>query len=169
MKSTIHEHQKSNYSIVSKNSILLLGLVVLSFTSAHATTAFETQVLDQQESATVIVENIRQQNQVVLAEGTLENTVDNEANTAVFSPNSVIKSYVKTTEEVMAEDKLITEGKEITPLYLSLGYEVEDRIAEDNQIVEGNISNEVFPLDFNKINRAAKTNNDALINRDIKL
>lgn len=150
-----------------KNSIILLGLVALSFTTANATTMFETQVLDQQESATVIVENTTEQNQMVLTEATSNNT--GETNTAVFSPNSVIETYTKTAEEVVAEDKLITESKEVAYQPLSLGYTFEDRIAEDNQIIEGNISNEVFPLDFNKINRAAKINNSAVINTDIKL
>ena len=38
-----------------KTTIIFLGLVALSFTNANATTEFETQVLDQQESATLIV------------------------------------------------------------------------------------------------------------------
>lgn len=150
-----------------KSSIFFLGLVALSFTTVNATTAFETQVLDQQESATVFVENTNEQSQLILAEETSNNTGD--ANAAVFSPNSVIKTYAKTTEEVVAEDKLITEHKEVAYQPIALGYTFEDRMAEDNQIIEGNISNEVFPLDFNKINCTAKINNNAVINADIKL
>lgn len=153
-----------------KTTIIFLGLVALSFTNANATTVFETQFLDQQESATVIVESTIKQNQLILVEETSNNTGEiNEADKAVFSPNTVVKSYAKTIEDVVAEDKLITEGKEVGYQPLTLGYTFEDRIAEENQIIEGTISNEVFPLDFNKIDRPAKINNNAIVTSDLKL
>ena len=162
MKSTNHEHQKSNQKNVSKIAIIFLGLVALSFTTAKAANEFKSQDLDQQELATLTVEtsNI--------------NEVLNETDTAIFNPASVIKkAYVKTIEDVIVENKLITESKEETvqPLYLETT--VEDRIAEHNQIIESTISKESFPLDFEKINSKIQCvkvyNNNATITVDLKL
>lgn len=144
-----------------KSSIIFLGLVALSFTNANATTKFETEVLDQQESATLILE-------------ASNNEVSNETDTTVFNPNSVIKTtYVKTIEDVIAENKLITETKEEAIQPLELNTALEDRINEDNQIIESTISNEFSPLDFQKINSKTQCskvyNNNAAITVDLKL
>ncbi|MES2410536.1 MAG: hypothetical protein V4535_03740 [Bacteroidota bacterium] len=143
-----------------KSSIIFLGLVALSFTNANATTKFETEVLDQQESATLIFE--ASNNEVSIED------------TAVFNPNSVIKTtYVKTIEDVIDENKLITESKEEIPQPLTLDTTLEDRINEDNQIIESTISKEFFPLDFEKINSKTQCNkvynNNAAITVDLKL
>ena len=37
MKSTIHEHQKNNFNIVSKKLITTLAIVALTFTNINAT------------------------------------------------------------------------------------------------------------------------------------
>ncbi len=145
-----------------KSSIIFLGLVALSFSNANATTEFETQVLDQQESATLIVETSG------------NNEVSNETDAVIFNPASVIQTkYVKTIEDVIAENKLITESKEEAVQPLSLEITIEDRITEDNQIIESTISNEFFPLDFEKINckiQCVKVyHNNTTISVDLKL
>ena len=138
-----------------KTTIIFLGLVALSFTNANATTEFEAQVLDQQESATVVYNNV----------------VADETEAAVFNPNSVITTYVKTVEDIIAENKVITERIDENVLPLSLETTIEDRIAEDNQIIESTISNEVYPLDFEKINRTVKSVKvyNTAITADLKL
>ncbi|WP_309614004.1 hypothetical protein [Flavobacterium sp.] len=145
-----------------KSTIIFLGLVALSFTNANATTEFETQVLDQQESATLIIET------------SSNNEVSNETDTAIFNPASVVETtYVKTIEDVIAENKLITESQDETVQHLSIETTIEDRISEDNQIIESTISNEFFPLDFEKINRKIQCvkvyNNNPTITVDLKL
>ncbi|UPT69808.1 MAG: hypothetical protein M0D53_11700 [Flavobacterium sp. JAD_PAG50586_2] len=143
-----------------RTSITFLGLIALSFTNANAITAFETQVLDQQESATVIVE-------------TSNNEVADLTDTTVFNPNSVIQStYVKSVEEIIAENKLITQSQEdkVQPLSIQVSYE--DAITEGNQIIESVVSEEVYPLNFEKINRTVKSvrvNNNTAITVDLKL
>ena len=144
-----------------KNSIIILGLVVLSFTNAKAANEFKSQDLDQQEFATLNLENTQ----------TVES---NETDSTVFNPASVIKStYVKTVEDIIAENKSITEAQEEIAQPLSLETTLEDRIAEDNQITESNISKEFFPLDFEKINSKLQCvkvkNNNATITVDLKL
>ena len=145
-----------------KSSIIFLGLVALSFTNANAATEFETQVLDQQESATLIIETSG------------NDEVSNETDTVIFNPASVIETnYVKTIEDVIAENKLITESKEESVQPLSLETTIEDKIAEDNQIIESTVSKEFFPLDFEKINSKIQCvkvyNSNPTITVDLKL
>ena len=143
-----------------KNSIIILGLVVLSFTNAKATNEFKSQDLDQEEFTTLNVENT-------------QTVAINETDATVFNPALVIKStYVKTVEDVVAENKLITEAQEEIAQPLSIATTIEDKIAENNQIIESTVSNELFPLDFDKINHAVKcvdVNNNAIKNADLKL
>ena len=129
-----------------KSTIIILGLVALTFTTAQAANEFKSQDLDQQESATLNVENTQEQNQLAFV------NEENENETTVFSPDSVIKStYVKTVEDIITENKSITEAQEEITQPLSFETTLEDRITEDNQIIESTVSNELFPLDFDKI------------------
>ena len=150
-----------------KNSIIILGLVVLSFTNAKAANEFKSQDLDQQESATLNVENTQEQNQLAFV------NEENENETTVFSPDSVIKStYVKTVEDIITENKSITEAQEEITQPLSFETTLEDRITEDNQIIESTVSNELFPLDSDKINHTVKcvnVNKNAIKTADLKL
>lgn len=144
-----------------KSTIIILGLVVLSFTNANAATEFENQVLDQQESVSLIFESS-------------DTGVSNETETTIFDPKSVITTtYAKSLEEVIAENKLITEAKEEMVQPLSIATTIEDRIAEDKQIIESTVSDEVFPLDFKKINSKIQCINvykkNTSITVDIKL
>lgn len=158
-----------------KTSIIFLGLVALSFTSVNATNEFKSQDLDQQEFATLTSVERNSVSQLGNANPESEITVlnRNTADTAIFSPNSVMKAaYVKTTEEVIAENKLITESKEEADQPLSIDFALENRIAEDTQIIENTNLNVTYPLDFEKINRnvkATKVNNNAIITADLKL
>lgn len=147
-----------------KSSIIFLGLVALSFTNAKAANEFKTQDLEQQETQLVSV------NQEFLN----SNCEDTAANTEIFNPASVIKTtYVKTIEDVVVENKLIIESQEETVQPLSLETTIEDKIAEDNQIIESIISKEFFPLDLEKINNKIQCvkayNNNATISVDLKL
>ncbi len=139
-----------------KTSIIFFGLAVLSLTTAQAATKFNSLDLDQQEFATVTVANI-QQSQSAFVNYEFSNTeVNNGTDAEVFNPNSVITSYVKSNEEVIAENKLVIDNQEAVPQYLSLDYTPEDRIAEGNQIIESTVSSEMAALDFEKINHAVK-------------
>jgi hypothetical protein len=176
MKSTIHEHKKNNLKNVSKTSITMLGLIALLFTiNSKAATEFKTQDLNQQEVTTINVED-NQPNQLVLvnqklSKCTFENTSEE---VAAFETNSASKAnYTKTVEDIIAENKLITESQEVIVQPLSLEKTFEDGINENNQIIESTVANEVHPLDFEKINRAVKSNkvcdNNVAVTVDLKL
>lgn len=159
-----------------KSKIILLGLVALTFTTnAKATNEFKIQDLNQQEVTTFNLENGNQQDQLACVNEVVNTTGKNTSEDAViFSPNNVIKTtYTKTVEDVIAENKLITESNEEILQPLTIASTVVDRIAEDNQIIESTISNEVYPLNFEKINRSVKSNkiknNNLVVTVDLKL
>jgi hypothetical protein len=64
----------------------------------------------------------------------------------------VKSSNVKTVEEIISENNLVTESKEDVYQPITLEKTIEDSIIEFNQIIESTISNEVYPLDLEVIN-----------------
>ena len=48
-------------------------------------------------------------------------------------------------------------------LPLSIERTIEDYISEENKIIESNISNEVYPLDFKKINPSVKSKKTKIV------
>ncbi len=158
-----------------KSTIIFLGLVALTLTTTNAANEWKSQDLDQQELTTLNVAETQNGSQLAFVnQVTLSSvTENNSTEEGIFNPSSVITtSNVKTAEELIAENILIIESQEesIQPLYNVTT--IEDRIAEDNQIIESTISNEVYLLDFEKINSAFKSvkiNNNAIITADLKL
>jgi hypothetical protein len=160
-----------------KTTIIFLGLAALSFTNSNAVNELNAQDLVQQDLSTVSVGNAQQQNQLVLVnKEILKITLLNTREEAVvFNPTTVIKStYTKAPDQVITEDKLVTDtcGEDIYQP-ISLEMSAEAKIAERNQIVESNIDNEVYPLDFEKINSLLKinksSNNNMAATIDLKL
>jgi hypothetical protein len=157
-----------------KSTIMFLGLALLTVSTTKAN-ELQAQEVMQQEVATITVETKQQLNLnlsdiISFKIGKADNTGD----TAIFNPETVFKTdYSKPMQEVINEDKLLTEAQEEVYQPLCLEMSVLDKIQEDNQIIESNISEEVFPLDFEKINRTAqciKVNlNDTAIPVDVKL
>lgn len=77
-----------------------------------------------------------------------------ESQSKIEEAVSVIASnYKKSIEEVIADDKKITESKEEVYQPLYYGSTVEEVIKQDNQIIESNLSDEYYPLDFDLINK----------------
>ncbi|WP_162126099.1 hypothetical protein [Flavobacterium phycosphaerae] len=159
-----------------KTSITFLGLVALLFTTnSKAASEFKTQDLNQQEVTTVSVEDNQQSQQAFVNQEFSKITFANNSDeTTVFDPNTVIKTnYTKTIEDVIAENKLITESQEVIAQPLSLEKTFEDYINEANQIIESTVTSEVYPLDFEKINRSVKSNkisnNNIAVSVDLKL
>jgi hypothetical protein len=160
-----------------KTTIIYLGLVALSFTNTIAANELKEQDFDkQQELTTLVLDNVFQENSLVATnQEFLKNIEESLTNdTIIFDPNSVVKSsFKKTVEEIIIENKLVTETKEEDYQPISLERTIEESIAEYNQIIESNDTNEVYPLDFEKINRAIQcvkvSNSNATITIDLKL
>ncbi|MFN3969405.1 hypothetical protein [Flavobacterium sp.] len=159
-----------------KTTIIFLGLAVLGFNNNITANELNAQDLVQQDLTTVSLDNAQKQSQLILVKNetskfTIENTGEE---VVIFNPASVIKStYTKTLEDVISENKLVTDTCEDVYQPIALEMSPEDKIAERNQIVESNVNNEYYPLDFDKINRLLKinkpTNNNMAITTDLKL
>ena len=160
-----------------KTTIIYLGLVALGFTNTIAANESKEQDFDkQQEITTVVFENALQENSVVFGnqEFSKNSEESSTSDITIFDPNSVIKSsFKKTIEEIIVENKLVTETKDEDYQPISLERTLEESIAEYNQIIESNDSNEVYPLDFEKINCSVQcvkvSNKNATITIDLKL
>ncbi|WP_396195519.1 hypothetical protein [Flavobacterium sp.] len=157
-----------------KSTIMFLGLALLTVSTTKAN-ELQAQEVMQQEVTTITVETKQQLNLNLSDIISFKiSKADNTGDTAIFNPETVFKTdYSKPMQEVINEDKLLTEAQEEVYQPLCLEMSVLDKIQEDNQIIESNISEEVFPLDFEKINRTAqciKVNlNDTAIPVDVKL
>ncbi|WP_295334542.1 hypothetical protein [Flavobacterium sp.] len=156
-----------------KSTITFLGLALLTVSSVKANELLVQQEM-QQETATIVVTN-QQSDSTGASTISLQTMEDaNSGDSAFFNPESVLKvSYSKPIDQVVKEDMLVTEAQEEVYQPLCIEMSVQDKIQEDNQIIESNISEEVFPLDFEKINRKAayiKVDlNNTAIPVDIKL
>jgi hypothetical protein len=165
-------------SIIMKNSILILGIALVSLTNVcnassiikHKNNTCQESVSDEYNVA--LLPN---------AETTVKKTPLNEES-ETFNPGSVILyNNVKTIKEIIAENDMVTEysnsddldflvyeqqmkeviaqsdlvientvSNEVYPLYFERT--MEDEIAELEMIIESTVSNEIRPLDFKKIN-----------------
>jgi hypothetical protein len=159
-----------------KKSIIYLGLVALSFTNNIVANELKEQNVDiQQDLNARVFENVLKENKISSYNHNL--SVNSDLNyisdTAFFDPNTVINTgYNKSVEEIITENKLVIENKEEIYQPISLEKTIEDSVNENNQIIESDISNEVYPLDFEIINRTIqliKSTNNATIIIDLKL
>jgi hypothetical protein len=159
-----------------KTTIIFLGLAVLNFTNGKAANELNAQDLVQQEVTTVGVDNAQQQNQLVLVNKEISkiNFENTSGEAVVFNQKAATNSTsAKALDQVIAEDKLITGCEEEVSESTLLDISFEEVILEGNQIIESNPDNEVYPLDFEKINRLLKNNkacnNNMAVTIDLKL
>jgi len=158
-----------------KTTIIYLGIVAMTFITKSNAAEFKFQDLNEQEVTTINLENIQQDSAMVSVNELSKKSFDiNTDDAAIFNPNSVLETnYSKSATEIIAENKLVIDNKEEEYKPLSIETRLEDKINEDNQIIESQISNEEYPLDFEKINRSIECvkvyNNNATITIDLKL
>lgn len=147
-----------------KTSIIYLGVFALTvFTSCNANNGLKNELFSQQEISTIYMENDQESNFLISEKSqktVLENTSVTEKDSAVFEAIAAYKStYVKSIEDVIAEDNLITENNDEEFFPLPLSNKILKTIAEDNKIIESTNTEEVRPLDFKLINTTmSKTN-----------
>lgn len=64
----------------------------------------------------------------------------------------IASNYKKSIEEIIEENKKITESKDEVYQPLNFDRDLEDMIRLDNQIIDSNLTDEFYPLDFEIIN-----------------
>ena len=134
-----------------KKSIIYLGIFASMFiNTSHAKAAqFDQQGIETEVSQTDL--NIISENNLS------KSTINLESEDKVIESIEVISShYKKSIEEIIEDDKKITESSE--ELYMPLFIEptIEYYIRLDNQIIESTISNDIYPIDFDLINQSNK-------------
>ncbi len=159
-----------------KKSIIYLGIITVAFSNViFASNAVNEQQLNT--LANVQITSFISQNEQAEVKYNVVTVLDTNKfyaveEATVFDPRSVMAVYVKTIQEIVAENNQIIESSVEEVEQLSIETTIEDIIAEDNQIIESTLSNVVYPLDFEKINRnyIKIINNDkGIIVEDLKL
>ena len=128
-----------------KSTIVYLGILATMFVNTTVANgiAKEDQNLDQDATELNL-------NSVT---ATFETTLKKPevASESEVSFTGIVVNTVKSFEEIIEEDKNITEYKDEFYYPLILDRTIEEVIQEDNQIIESTMTNEVFPLDFELI------------------
>lgn len=140
-----------------KTTFIYLGIVALSFNYT-----IEAKVLKGFDSSTQVIQ--------VFTTNEGIDTSDAE----IFNPNSVIiTSSERRIEEVVAENILVTETEKEAYQPISLEITIEHVINENNMIIENESNNEVYSLNFEKIDTLMQTikveNNKTSVSSDLKL
>ncbi len=158
-----------------KSTIIILGIAALPFNTSYAANDCKVQNVNQQEVTLVNADSTNQITWATAKHKLLNSGVDiTTEETVFFNPTAVIKvTHSKSIEETVIENKLITESQEETTQPLSIEKTQLDYINEDNQIIESNPNNQVYPLDFEAINRSMKNekvaSNNLAVTVDLKL
>ena len=71
----------------------------------------------------------------------------------ILNPETVLKETTKSIEDVIAANNQIIESQSTVSELSAVKKTTEQVISEDNQILESNNSNQVFALDFKRINK----------------
>lgn len=147
-----------------KNSIIYLGIALVSFANANSSTTnnlitTQQSYLQIENSATIVENNSLIDNK--------KNTLNNDnqiTKKTVFIPvveNDILSNtpgdliYIeKSIDDIIAADNEIIDykiEKVVRPIYIEDF--IESTIIEDNKIIESNILNISYPLDFDVINK----------------
>lgn len=159
-----------------KKSIIYLGIISVAFSNViFASNALNEQQINTLENVQITSFTSQNEQAAVnynMATVLYTNKFYTVEEATVFDPRSVIAVYEKTIQEIVAENNQIIESSLEEVEQLSIETTIEDIIVEDNQIIESTLSNDFYPLDFEKINKNyAKilSNDKGIIVEDLKL
>lgn len=146
-----------------KKSIIYLGILstVLINTMSANGIALEQQNTENDVIVTTSKSNLTSNPSIEKPEIKFESEENIKESVAMIASH-----YVKSIEEVIEENKKITESHEDEYLPLNVGFSLEEIIKLDNQIIESTISNEVYPLDFEVINNKQVINTFEIRNKE---
>ncbi|MET0759916.1 MAG: hypothetical protein ABWZ56_05820 [Flavobacterium sp.] len=136
-----------------KNSIVYLGIALVVLTNvSHASEAFKNQ--DNASQFTSIESIPTGQNEVVLSGKVIfeQKKFGPDDETTVFDPRKVISlNLEKPIEEIIAENnKIIESNISNEVVYLYSEKSIEEVVAENNQIIENNVSTEFHLIYIDK-------------------
>ena len=135
------KHQENNFKRINKIIFILFGILVSMISNSVFASDFADNRIGK-ESNSPKLKVVSESHNQTLKKPALESDFD----TCV----AMTANYIKTIEEVIAEDNKIIESD----MEDNDTSAIERIINEDNQIIESNITNEVFPLDFKSFNKS---------------
>ncbi len=135
-----------------KKSIFLLGVMVIlaSNISFSAELTFEQQSEDLLTSQDQSSQTIYQSKLIAKPKIKLEAINKLKDITAEFSSN-----YQAKVEDKIVEDKKVTECPEFEFYILYFNNEIQNVIKDNNQIIESTTPDEVYPLDYELMNKTS--------------
>lgn len=159
-----------------KNSIIYLGIALLtitnSITASNVRQSFiksDDSSLSIKEHSAAVIDSKEIVPEVVNSNYSTIKIFSLVEDTAIFNPETVVfNAYERTIEEVIAENNKIIEtdiSNEVSFLYIEKS--TEEIIAEDNQIIESTVSNEVQPLQIEKTIEEIITEDNKIIESTI--
>ncbi|HLF52988.1 hypothetical protein [Flavobacterium sp.] len=142
-----------------KNSIIYLGIALLSITNSITASNVHQSFIKNDDSSFSTKQHSAEvvDSKVIVTEISNDNDSTIKVfslveDTSIFNPDTVVfNAFERTIEEVIAENNQIIENgisNEISFLYIEKS--TEEIIAEDNEIIESTISTEVQPLQIEK-------------------
>jgi hypothetical protein len=138
-------------------SIIILGILAVMFTNAsHAKTIAKEQQGQEVEfaqSQSNFDMNLISSSETKLGILNKPEVILDSQSKITESVSTISTNYKKSIEEIIAEDKKNVESKEEAYQPLYYGRTLEEEIRLDNQIIESNLSDEVYPLNFDLINK----------------
>jgi hypothetical protein len=158
-----------------KTSIIYLGILTLiGVAKGMSASNFKAQDNFQQE-ITAVTENsgIISMPVMITFEISSANEVEN-TNVAVNQKDTIeLNSLIRSIEDVIAEDKLITDAQEVAYQPITIDLSLENTIYENQQIIDCHKYNEYYPLDFDRINDSIQCvkefSSDAYIGESVKM
>jgi hypothetical protein len=130
-------------TIIMKNSILILGIALVSLTNVcNASNASNNQIY---QGSILSVEDLASSETVTVTKPSLK------GDTEIFNPETVIAYNPKTVKEIIAEgDKIIENTTSDDVEFMAYEESMKEIIAQSDLIIENTISNEVYPLYFER-------------------
>ncbi len=128
-----------------KSSIVYLGILATVFTSASYATANQQQQIIRLEIATAQVQSNPVLNKPAIPAESVQ--------TITQALSMMTTNYVKPVEQIIQENKLITDTPNEVYQPLTIDTSFDDRIQIDNQIIDNNQTDEVYPLNINYYNQ----------------
>lgn len=128
-----------------KSTIVYLGILATMFVNTTVANGIAKE--DQNSDLAATESNIDS------VSSTFENTLKKPEVTSESESIVNVTTNSKSTEEIIEEDKKITEYQDEFYYPLIIDRTVEEVIKEDNQIIESTVTDQAFPLDFELIKK----------------
>ena len=148
MNSQNHEHQKNNLKNVSKSKIIYLGILASLFVNTTVANGIEKDQNQNDDQVNIAsnLDNVFTSYGLTLKKP--EVTSEVEINFTDLAINTITS-----VEEIIREDKDITEFTEELVQPLVIDRTIKEVIKEGKQIIESNLTDETYPLDFELIRK----------------